>query len=270
MVSPPTRGWTHAARTSDLAAGAVSPPTRGWTISEIRPWHRPIGFPAHAGMDRGSGQRLRRSRLVSPPTRGWTVLQYHELPHSLGFPAHAGMDPSQLGIRSRLVRGFPAHAGMDPTSWTTTWLPRGFPRPRGDGPVYVRDIAEGKRGFPAHAGMDPFCKSVKPNALTSTRVSPPTRGWTIQELPVIAARWVSPPTRGWTRTGLRRRLGRGTSVSPPTRGWTQANVTWGVVSCGFPRPRGDGPSPKRGAPALVGAGGFPAHAGMDPAGIVGA
>ena len=36
-------------------------------------------------------------------------------------------------------------------------LPRGFPRPRGDGPLTV--MIEGSHhgeGFPAHAGMDPY------------------------------------------------------------------------------------------------------------------
>ena len=101
---------------------------------------------------------------------------------------------------------------------------------------------------------------------------------------------------------MRSPCGRHPRVSPPTRGWTPNGSIWHVVRQGFPahagmdpvvrsaaetrprfpRPRGDGPAihgrhpypptvspPTRGwtvayqRPAVV-AGGFPAHAGMDP------
>ncbi len=192
-VSPPTRGWTplrglaidqkggfpaHAGM--DLTASSrdavrcgfprprgdgpshssysvetasVSPPTRGWTF-RLRPPAAPgTGFPAHAGMDllghlmlpvnarfprpRGDGPvYLFASKdldRVSPPTRGWTFLQH---------------------VAEHAAPGFPAHAGMDHLRDLHAAVPRRFPRPRGDGPVFM----------------------YLPGAYHT--VSPPTRGWT--------------------------------------------------------------------------------------------
>ena len=50
QVSPPTRGWTPAAR-PDPGKFEVSPPTRGWTPGASGSGNRHRGFPAHAGMD---------------------------------------------------------------------------------------------------------------------------------------------------------------------------------------------------------------------------
>ena len=132
-VSPPTRGWTRGEKQmhgvesgfpahagmdpsrrasgrwrsrfprprGDGPLGAlaavnipwVSPPTRGWTRPTGPGVRRPVGFPAHAGMDpsvgmpttsemrfprpRGDGPRFSASSTaspaVSPPTRGWTA-----------------------------------------------------------------------------------------------------------------------------------------------------------------------------------------------------
>ena len=131
-VSPPTRGWTasrmefggytagfpahagmdparHRSRSAhsgfprprgdgplprglDEARAEVSPPTRGWTTDSPPLSVSSSGFPAHAGMDPGSGRahevdhrfprprgdgpwyhpRDSRRSTVSPPTRGWT------------------------------------------------------------------------------------------------------------------------------------------------------------------------------------------------------
>ena len=112
-----------------------------------------------------------------------------------------------------------------------------FPRPRGDGP----DLAFAHR--------------------SASRVSPPTRGWTLAHASLVGGLGGFPAHAGmdpW-RSGVR------------------------MVFGGFPRPRGDGPpiqcwvfSVDLGFPAHAGMDpyveargftvgpGFPAHAGMDP------
>ena len=113
----------------------VSPHTRGWTRHINQQLMECKGFPAHAGMDpirlmrpiiaigfprtRGDGPAPKKlpafCKAVSPHTRGWTP------------PA------DQHG---HVAGGFPAHAGMDPYRGAETGSSRGFPRTRGDGPVY--------------------------------------------------------------------------------------------------------------------------------------
>ena len=276
-ASPHTRGWTPAARPRP-AAGA--------------------GFPAHAGMDRnepGSGSRtgrLPRTRgdgpacgagpagatSASPHTRGWTPVRLRGREHRQGFPAHAGMDrlhladsPPALGLprtrgdgpqvgtyaqyvpaasphtrgwtrwwscRCLSPRGFPAHAGMDPASDPPDRDRRGLPRTRGDGP----------------------CSGSAP--VTHPQASPHTRGWTVLGVsidwlaggfPAHAGMDPEPGRRRRGRTRLPRTRGDGPlagipadrvlRASPHTRGWTLSR-------------------PRRSQPCQ----GFPAHAGMDPAG----
>ena len=82
---------------------------------------------------------------------------------------------------------------------------RGFPRPRGDGPL---------TRSPAHAD--------RPDWFPRPRGDGPRA--------LLSGSLVRKPTRGWT------------GVSPPTRGWTPPYVTLSSrTSTGFPRPRGDGP-----------------------------
>ncbi len=186
---------------------------------------------------------------------------------------------------------------MDPAlrSRTSTW--KWLPRTRGDGPLVV--VARGNwivasphtrgwtpvghrgysdpRGFPAHAGMDPgwLNTRIARNRLPRTRgdgpprrmadrrtctASPHTRGWTWHLVDGRRRAWGFPahagmdPGRGRRRAatpGLPRTRGDGPlslidatiepAASPHTRGWTRAEFLAG-------RP----------------AGGFPAHAGMDP------
>ena len=91
----------------------ASPHTRGWTPRGGSARARPVGFPAHAGMDRYVHRgdvhrgRLPRTRgdgpvpiqhslgdpLASPHTRGWTADREAAVRAAQGFPAHAGMDP---------------------------------------------------------------------------------------------------------------------------------------------------------------------------------
>ena len=111
-----------------------------------------------------------------------------------------------------------------------------FPRPRGDGPRKER------------------------RAKDRQRVSPPTRGWTCLRCNPLLSRLGFPAHAGMDRDSVRQDM----------------------IVTGFPRPRGDGPDRDRyrsdgtvvspptrgwtvdGASESEAAGGFPAHAGMDP------
>ena len=195
-------------------------------------------------------------QVASPHTRGWT--------HPLDRPPH-------------LLPGFPAHAGMDPGRRSTGAPSRWLPRTRGDGPdnCAYRDSAR--------------------------RASPHTRGWTHSGGADAGGAPGLPRTRGdgpWCSAACRARSG----ASPHTRGWTASGDHQAIRSMGFPahagmdpapapgsshpqglpRTRGDGPVTSgyrlllaRASPHTRGwtrvaaglawlAGGFPAHAGMDP------
>ena len=256
---PRPRGDGPQGMTIYLPGTQVSPPTRGWTLWTISGRTSPMGFPAHAGMDRpelGMGaarQRFPRPRgdgpswesltrpvrWVSPPTRGWT----------------------RHRIRSRApsaVPGFPAHAGMDLSVSYGESASVGFPRPRGDGPA-TGGVAQPRRvvspptrgwtqatcshagcarGFPAHAGMDPMTQT---EATTLTRFPRPRGDGPQLALPSRRRSPVSPPTRGWTRRPRDTDDATFVWVSPPTRGWTLICPRSFLPLCGFP-----------------------AHAGMDP------
>ena len=151
-------------------------------------------------------------------------------PHTRGWT----LDVDQVAGEAQ---GFPAHAGMDPSVPTGDRSPPRLPRTRGDGPFSYFGIR------------------------TASQASPHTRGWTLAQdewqrgapgfpahagMDPIAIRPASsgarlPRTRG-DGPVQRDSLTPLEEASPHTRGWT--------------RPAGrDGQTP----------GGFPAHAGMDPA-----
>ena len=140
---------------------------------------RPLGFPAHAGMDRVPvgrlcGQRrLPRARgdgptqtcdldslvAASPRTRGWTPGCPGWAHAAGGFPAHAGMDPPRFRLRASTTR-LPRARGDGPNNVTVNIS--GFmasPRTRGWTPDVGRH-EQPVRGFPAHAGMDPHRRFV--------------------------------------------------------------------------------------------------------------
>ena len=171
-----------------------------------------------------------------------------------------------------------------------------FPRPRGDGPRYRRSEAEQAlvspptrgwtliqhpqvsmpRGFPAHAGMDRRCTPAAPPA---SRFPRPRGDGPLRKAELALADVVSPPTRGWTLDDSVQRL---VTVGFPAHAGMDLSVAVDLYQrAGFPRPRGDGPGanvsmltrdrvspPTRGwTPVPVrqraDRGGFPAHAGMD-------
>ena len=110
---PRTRGDGPVTGSPSACAVGASPHTRGWTGGARTVVVRPLGFPAHAGMDprshrpgpcarglprtRGDGPSALASYSsppgASPHTRGWTHAMGTMDPAAPGFPAHAGMDP---------------------------------------------------------------------------------------------------------------------------------------------------------------------------------
>ena len=238
-------------------------------LSPAEPHPTSSGFPRPRGD--GPWNRSAPSMIspVSPPTRGWTLRRHALDPAVDGFPAHAGMDPCTPARWPRTPR-FPRPRGDGPgtsASCGTTVSPptRGWtlsPPTRGWTPIDYGHQS-GDLGFPAHAGMDHsgrFSGKVK----TVPSVSPPTRGWTLPKLVTVASPVGFPAHAGMDLSTGRRRF------------WFRR----------FPRPRGDGPlsaaeatdqlvvsPPTRGwtlshRSSFAKCDGFPAHAGMDPHGLL--
>ena len=215
--------------------------------------------------------------MASPHTRGWTPESGHGTPGRCGFPAHAGMDPPTV----RLVRRM-----------------RRLPRTRGDGPFTV-DVAfttsaasphtrgwtsltfvydENRYGFPAHAGMDPARDDLghADARLPRTRGDGPSLSRSVTD-----SRMASPHTRGWT--DLAGALYDFDTGFPAHAGMDPFRRALSGSTLRLPRTRGDGPGKTAGVAAYIvasphtrgwtheaeslgdGVGGFPAHAGMDPA-----
>ena len=257
---PRTRGDGPCSSATRRPTTTVSPHTRGWTQGRKGSAPAHPGFPAHAGMDpksipatraprrfprtRGDGPAAASATApaaatprVSPHTRGWTRIDRRFMWIAWGFPAHAGMDPCSSGYfftRS----GFPAHAGMDLGAASMGSTTERFPRTRGDGPSRRRSrpmsaaVSPHTRGWTPHCLADKIAFTGFP-AHAGMDPSPRVASW--------GAVWF-PRTRGDGPHLLDARLRR-VGVSPHTRGWTR------------PAPGGSVLDP-----------GFPAHAGMDPAG----
>ena len=235
--------------------------------------------------------------MASPHTRGWTPGAVFGRRPLRGFPAHAGMDRSELHL-VRLSRGFPAHAGMDRVLAVGDRPLLGLPRTRGDGPSRVIVVGDygmasphtrgwtlnqlrgglAAPGFPAHAGMD----RARLRAGRCSRRLPRTRGdGPCGHCAASTACRASPHTRGWTRGIDGRAVLRG--GFPAHAGMDPERPDSRLPPVRLPRTRGDGPwDPDAGrwltwasphtrgwTPAdrhrPGGAGGFPAHAGMDRA-----
>ena len=171
-------------------------------------------------------------------------------PHTRGWTHVAERDAAGDG-------GFPAHAGMDLEHDAMVQVAMGFPRTRGDGPAAM-SISR-----------------------VTTRVSPHTRGWTLDRARPKDTQPGFPAHAGMDpfnsrRTACRQRFPRTrgdgplrfqlaadfAEVSPHTRGWTpmtckECGYTAGfpahagmdrrqqqaaAEATGFPRTRGDGPT----------------------------
>ncbi len=293
---PRTRGDGPATTPSGSDLPAASPHTRGWTLLTGAFDDDDVGFPAHAGMDptaitgvryapglprtRGDGPyrdlQAQTHAAASPHTRGWTRTPCHVRNRPAGFPAHAGMDPIPSPVcvsRSRLprTRGDGPGSGKD---WESNRA--ASPHTRGWTPPDDGDECD-ICGFPAHAGMD----RLRAAWVGAWRRLPRTRG----DGPPPSARSridreASPHTRGWTASP---REGEECAVGFPAHaGMDHRRARAQRVPRRLPRTRGDGPcisqlcnGPEEASPHTRGwthdalhrtarAGGFPAHAGMDP------
>ena len=194
-------------------------------------------FPAHAGMDRATGNDSASLPKCSPHTRGWT------------------------GKGAEICRGnvscSPHTRGWTAAETLALAMTQGVPRTRGDGPRYQRAPYGSQEVFPAHAGMD---RISTPSDIGESGCSPHTRGWTVV-LGQGACLLVSVPrTRGDGPAKVRDWLGNDgvfpahagmdrstspvapqpTACSPHTRGWTSSSF-----------------------PSMAAEPVFPAHAGMD-------
>ena len=123
---PRTRGDRPVTPSPGGHQQAAPPHTRGWTrFAQTWRLPKPVGSPAHAGMDPRTSQLAYENSFV-------------------GSPAHAGMDPRTLTrCETDAVEGSPAHAGMDP-SWAADARPdpSRLPRTRGDGPITFKAIGD--------------------------------------------------------------------------------------------------------------------------------
>ena len=195
------------------------------------------GFPAHAGMDlhitffNSIPIRLPRTRGDGPVINRGGTNRFRASPHTRGWTVTC-MGSSQWG------KGFPAHAGMDLGRTPMHVRSSRLPRTRGDGPKRSGCASGGRgasphtRGWTQHAPHQPRTRKGFPaHAGMDPRVV---------DGPVDHQRL--PRTRGdgpWSQAAAWRRW----RASPHTRGWTPGQVVAGLVEEGFP-----------------------AHAGMDPAG----
>ena len=176
-----------------------------------------------------------RTTPVSPPTRGWTLIAepLHLAGH--GFPAHAGMDLAGIS-RASASRGFPRPRGDGPLMYRSWWPAIGVSPPTRGWTVSEDLLKSIETGFPAHAGMDLVIRTSPSTEFGFPRprgdgphrtgvkwptgtVSPPTRGWTVIQESVGTTVAGFPAHAGMDRSpdGAWR---TSNPVSPPTRGWT--------------------------------------------------
>ncbi len=274
----------------------VPPPTRGWPLRAQYYWPHSDGSPAHAGMapypaitiwqpwgfprPRGDGPVGEAfgasSPSVPPPTRGWPRHRHWWQHASDGSPAHAGMALAGRKCPGA-VKGFPRPRGDGPLDTDVAAVWTQVPPPTRGWPLVPDPLAIAGLGSPAHAGMAPRI----PCSCRRTSWFPRPRGDGPRDAQEPA--WhpgVPPPTRGWPAALtflLCRYVG-----SPAHAGMAPCKSHPAPRRPGFPRPRGDGPCtrtlpatvatvppPTRGWPlandhlALHGWG-SPAHAGMAP------
>ena len=281
-----------------MLSNADSPRSRGWTLAALAPPATFRGFPALAGMDlpgtslgfvaqgipraRGDGPMTRPvwqgSKRDSPRSRGWTWPFSARMVHRQGFPALAGMDPRGCGGRPRRSR-IPRARGDGPSVRSNSTLtPPDSPRSRGWTCARLQVPAHGV-GFPALAGMDPG--GAVPNdaaaGIPRARGDGPSPSRTRR-----ASSLDSPRSRGWTLKAGRYRFDP--TGFPALAGMDPRGCAAEREEDRIPRARGDGPrlsaplrpsredSPRSRGWTLVPRGveagviGFPALAGMDPAG----
>ena len=301
MASPRLRGWTfHRPGRHPRRRGFPAPAGMDRCRRRPKPWPprlpRACGDGPEAGPVKGRKPALpracgdgppRRSSCArkswaSPRLRGWTRRPATARRGGAGFPAPAGMDPLRPSATTRAMR-LPRACGDGPgmllmiRSWE--WA---SPRLRG-WTADERPAAHRRGGFPAPAGMDLRRRRRPPARARLPRACGDGPPYTCES---DGSRKASPRLRGWTRLPAARGDGRGGFPAPA--GMDRSRRAGARGSLRLPRACGDGPcagtpraasraasprlrgwtSGRRGG--LGGVAGFPAPAGMDPAGRVAA
>ena len=146
---PRTRGDGPRDDRAVVDAQWFPPHARGWTDGAVSGLADRNVSPARAGMDPDRPVRSSR-RHGFPRTRGDGPVQVSPLSVCRTFPPHArGWTPIRLDALDALGVS-PARAGMDRHRSTRSWVARGFPRTRGDGPAPHGD-PDMTPEFPPHA-----------------------------------------------------------------------------------------------------------------------
>ena len=169
---PRARGDVPLCRKQQQEATPFSPRTRGCSALGFLNLHRPVVFPAHAGMFRNILIRVKGERgfprargdvpvnpvlagnplRFSPRTRGCSSHQCRTRAPPHVFPAHAGMFLSRTLSREQ-VSGFPRARGDVPKFFSPKAFQQQFsPRTRGCSPS-ATSSTHAATVFPAHAGM---------------------------------------------------------------------------------------------------------------------
>ena len=163
--------------------------------------------------------------------------------HVRRWRAHAGAPLSRFPPHTRgwtLFVGWfrngpsvsPAHAGMDLRGCAMQCCSFGFPRTRGDGPLFRRPDQPGLQ-FPPHTRGWTLIKAVRAILRSVSGDGPRIHPATKAPTPF------PPHTRGWTR--CRRDWVRLADVSPAHAGMDPSGTSCGRSTGSFPRTRGDGP-----------------------------
>ena len=234
----------------------MAPPhTRGSTSSIAKSTRSPMGSPAHAGIDLGTGGGA-NARLGLPRTRGDRPRYPVSSSPPPAAPPHTRGSTPAVKRRSTVKIGSPAHAGIDPGSTPTPTPGSRLPRTRGDRPYISKGNAVTSAapphtrgstllvfrnsgaafGSPAHAGIDLASGS----PASASRRLPRTRGDRPAGIRCTRKMPSAPPhTRGSTRPRLRLvNLHRG---SPAHAGIDLARLVVDDQGGRLPRTRGDRP-----------------------------
>ena len=173
--------------------------------------------------------------LVPPPARGWSrrVVSFPHPP--LGSPASAGMVPTIASIAGG-CSGFPRQRGDGPFSEIRRLWALSVPPPARGWSLGERRLRVLAIGSPASAGMVPPTHAAAPAAarFPRQRGDGPCSG-TVR----VTSLRVPPPARGWSLVCDGRRKSR--TGSPASAGMVPCSEQAAQTVSWFPRQRGDGP-----------------------------
>ena len=139
---PRARGDRPSRRPSTAGRIALPPRTRGSTQPRAPRAGALDASPAHAGIDL-SAAAFRSARLRFPRARGDRPVARATTGHCTPLPPRTrGSTPPSRHSRPP-ARASPAHAGIDLLRAAGQQPPRGFPRARGDRPLFASLVAIG-------------------------------------------------------------------------------------------------------------------------------